>query len=322
MAGETGVYVCTGCGIGSCLDKDRLMQIAVTEYHAPVVRSSPAFCLEDAQLIRDDIASKGVTSVVIAACSSRVNTDVFSFSPASVERVNIREQVAWTHSPNTPETQEMAEDQLRMGIAKAVRTQPSTPAAETNEGTVMVIGGGMAGLNAALAAARAGYPALLVERMAKLGGFGAKLFRQYPKRAPYLDLEETGLSRLIDLARAEPRIRLLTETEVVNVTGRPGRFNVVLRSGGTLVDETVGAIVVATGLNPYDPARLAHYGFGKYANVITNARLEELAGEPGGIHRPSDGRPLRSVAIVQCDSDEADADHLPYTGNVTSLASL
>ncbi|MCZ6451707.1 MAG: heterodisulfide reductase subunit A, partial [Deltaproteobacteria bacterium] len=105
MDKKLGVYVCRGCGIGECLDTKKLVGIAANEYQISVVRRSPAFCLEDVQLIKDDIEKEGVNSVVIAACSGRVNTDVFSLKPATVERVNIREQVVWSHVPNNEETQ-------------------------------------------------------------------------------------------------------------------------------------------------------------------------------------------------------------------------
>ncbi len=67
MAKKPGVYVCKGCGIGECLDIQKLVDIATTEFRAPVVRTSPAFCLEDARLIKDDVEQEGVDAVVIAA---------------------------------------------------------------------------------------------------------------------------------------------------------------------------------------------------------------------------------------------------------------
>jgi quinone-modifying oxidoreductase subunit QmoB len=118
MDKKLGVYVCRGCGIDQCLDTKKLVGIAANEYQIPVVRRSPAFCLEDVQLIKDDIEKERVNSVVIAACSGRVNTDIFSLKPATVERVNIREQVVWSQPPNHEETQSLADDYLRMGIVK------------------------------------------------------------------------------------------------------------------------------------------------------------------------------------------------------------
>jgi quinone-modifying oxidoreductase subunit QmoB len=130
------------------------------------VRTSPAFCLEDAQRIRDDVEGDGVDGVVIAACSPRVNTDVFRFPAAFVERVNIREQVAWSQPPRHEETQSLAEDYLRMGLVRAQKSAPPRPYTEANERTVLVVGGGIAGISAAISAARSGFGVVLVEREA------------------------------------------------------------------------------------------------------------------------------------------------------------
>ncbi len=90
MSKKLGVYVCGGCGIRDCLDTEKLVNIASPENAVSVVRTSPAFCLEDAGLIQEDIERNGVDGVVIAACSPRVNTDVFRFDSYFVELVNIR----------------------------------------------------------------------------------------------------------------------------------------------------------------------------------------------------------------------------------------
>jgi quinone-modifying oxidoreductase, subunit QmoB len=120
MNGEkkVGVYVCKGCGIGDSVDVDELTSQATNDCPGATVKTSSAFCLEDAELIRKDVA-EGVNTVVIAACSPRVKTDVFSLPPAIVERVNLREQVAWSHPPQHEETQSLARDLLRMGMVRA-----------------------------------------------------------------------------------------------------------------------------------------------------------------------------------------------------------
>ena len=164
MNHKVGVYVCKGCGIGDCLNAEKLELIAKQEFQTPIVRTSPAFCLEDVQIIKNDIAQQGVTDAVIAACSGRVNTDVFSLKPASVQRVNIRAQVVWSHEPNTDETQSLAGDYLRMGIVKAQKTNPPSPYTQANDKTLLVVGGGITGISAALGAANAGYKVVLIEK--------------------------------------------------------------------------------------------------------------------------------------------------------------
>jgi len=322
MAKKVGTYLCSGCGIGECVDLEKLAASAAKT--GGPVRRSAAFCLEDAQLIRADVQA-GVDGVVIAACSGRVNTDVFRFPGAFVERVNLREQVAWSHTPRHEETHALAEDYLQMGIVRAQKAAPPSPYTEANERTVLVVGGGAAGIAAALSAARSGAPVVLVEKEATLGGYAARLHRRYPSRAPYTALEESDLAAKIREVHTTRNIREMLHSEVVSVSGQPGRFTVRIVSarGETAEvsrDITVGAIVLATGWRPQPTAKYERYGLGRLKNVITSMELEARA-KRGAITRPSDGRPATRVAFVLCDGEEDDA-HLPYGGNVTSLIAL
>ncbi len=320
MTRKLGVYVCSGCGIGECLNADRLAEIARDEFDSPVIRSSAAFCLEDVEQIRGDVADERVDAVVIAACSQRVNTDVFAFPPATVERVNIREQVVWCHPAGDPEAQAMAEDHLRMGIARAAKRTPPDPYTEANERRVLVVGGGIAGLSAALDAAAAGFEVRLIECEPRLGGVAARLHRQYPTRPPYDALEDIPIQRMIARVEAEKRIRVYTDSRVARVTGQPGRFEVTVARNGSPLEFVAGAIVLATGWKPADEARVYRYGHGRIANVVTSLELEEMVAK-GAVKRPSDGGPVKTVALISVD-DAADAEQIPYSGNVESLVAL
>jgi quinone-modifying oxidoreductase subunit QmoB len=321
MAGKTGVYLCSGCGIGGALDTPTLLDLARAAATGGPVRTSPAFCLEDAALIRADVEREGVDGVVIAACSPRVNTDVFRLPSTFVERVNLREQVVWSHPPNHAETQSLAEDSLRMGIVRAQKASPPTPYTEANERAVLVVGGGMAGINAALSAARSGFDVVLVEKAGELGGYARRLWKQFPKRPPYQAPEATDIDARIRELRALPNIRVMTGAEVQEVSGQPGRFLVRIERGGTATGVTVGAIVLATGWQPAPADRYARYGLGRFPNVMTSVEFEALAAKGGPLGRPSDGHPVRHVAFVLCDA-EGDEAHLPYGGHVSSLVAL
>ena len=320
MGKKPGVYVCGGCGIAGALDTQKLVELARAANPDAPVRTSPAFCLEDAGLIRTDVEQNGVDSVVIAACSPRVNTDVFRFPSAFVERVNIREQVAWSHPPNHEETQGLAEDYLRMGVVRAQKAQPPRPYTEANERTVLVVGGGAAGLAAAIGAARSGLRVVLVEKEAELGGYARKLHKQFPKRPPYERLEDVDIAERIREVRSLPNVRVLTSAQVRGITGEPGRFAARIDGPGGGTEVAVGAIVMATGWRPPEPAQYERYGLGRYRNVVTSMELEEMAAR-GAIARPSDGRPARRVAFLLCDSP-GDEGHLPYGGSVACLVVL
>ncbi len=318
MGKKLGTYICSGCGIGGAVDADKLS--AAASKTGGIVRRSVAFCLEDAQLIAADV-EQGVDSVVVAACSGRVNRDVFRFPAAFVERVNLREQVAWSHPPNHDETQALAEDYLQMGIVRAQKASPPSPYTEANERTVLVVGGGAAGITSALSAARSGAPVVLVEKENALGGYAARLHRQYPSRPPYTALEETDITARIRELQALPSVGVMLDSRVTSVGGQPGRFTVTIAGeGGASAEMTVGAIVLATGWRPEPTDKYERYGLGRHTNVVTSMDLEAMAAR-GAITRPSDGRPAARVAFLLCDGQGDDA-HLPYGGNVTSLVAL
>jgi quinone-modifying oxidoreductase subunit QmoB len=320
MAKKIGVYVCSGCGIGGCVGVDRLAGEAEAAKLGGPVRRSAAFCLEDARQIQADVEGEGLDGVVIAACSPRVNTDVFRFKNTFVERVNLREQVAWSHPPNEDETQALAADYLRMGIVRAQKASPPTPYTAANKRTVLVVGGGVAGLSAAISAARSDYGVVLVEREAELGGYAAKLHRQFPKRPPYDEPTATDVADKVRMLRSLPNVRVYTAAQVREVSGEPGRYRAAIDGPEGPVEVECGAIVLATGWRPAEPEAYAAYGLGAHANVVTSVAFEAMAAE-GRIHRPSDGRPARRVAFLLCDGEGDDA-HLPYEGSVASLVAL
>ncbi|RME62602.1 MAG: CoB--CoM heterodisulfide reductase iron-sulfur subunit A family protein, partial [Nitrospirae bacterium] len=213
-----GVYICTGCGIGEALDVEKLKEAA--DYYKPKVLKTHEFLCsqEGVQVIKDDIENEGVNYIVIAACSMRVNTDVFDFDPLKyvVERVNLREHVVWTQPPNDEKTQWMAEDYVRMGIVRAQNAEPPVPKTGDLEKTILVVGGGVAGLSAALEASKAGYKAVLVEKSSELGGRVKKMKRILPSRPPFDKPQEPTVDELIKAVEADPNIKVYTNTTVVS----------------------------------------------------------------------------------------------------------
>jgi len=242
MDKKLGVYICKGCGLGEALDIEKLEKkvppkIKIRHTH-PIVCSP-----EGVELIKQDIAEEGVNTVVIAACSRRVLYDVFDFGPAIVvERVNLREGVIWSHKPQDPDAeepdefiQEMAEDYLRMGLAEGERILPAEPyqPEEPIDKRIMVLGGGVTGLSAALEVAKAGYDATVIEKQAQVGGFAAKMRKQTPWAYPYEDLQEPVIEQIIKEAQAHPKVEIRTGIEVARIAGAPGLFDMTFKSTGT-----------------------------------------------------------------------------------------
>lgn len=320
MDKKAGVYICSGCGIGEGIELDKLSRIVTKEKHIENCKVHPCLCGEEgAKLIEKDI-QEGVNTIVIAGCSPRVNTEIFAYEGVVLERVNLREQVVWTQEGKGEDTQMLAEDYLRMGIARAQKVQIPEPYSLEMEKSILVVGGGITGITAALEATKAGYEVNLVEKRDTLGGWMAKWSKQYPKHSPYRELEDTGVESKIKEIQDNHQIKVYSGTEIESIQGAPGKFEVVLNQKGNKVNIKAGSIIQATGFKPYPGEKLGYLGWGKYPDVITNIQMEELA-QGGKIVRPSDGKEVQSVVFIQC-AGQRDENHLGYCSSVCCMTSL
>ncbi len=322
MEAKTGVFICKGCDIGKAIDVDKLTEVATGEMKAKLCKCHDVLCRAEAvESIRADVSSEGLDRVVIVACSQRVFPELFDFgSNILTDRTALREMVVWTHPANDEDTQLMAEDYVRMGMVRMATTEPPKPLVEETNREILVIGGGMAGMRSAKAAADAGYNVHLVEKEARLGGWATKYKKVFPKRPPYSELEETDCGKLIEEVEADAGITVHKSTTVEKTTGQPGQFAVTLLNGGSASEINVGSVVQATGWKPYDPEKLTHLGYGSSADIVTNIQMEEMVSN-GGIKRLSDGKPIESIAFIQC-AGSRDEDHLPYCSAVCCRVSL
>lgn len=312
-------YVCSGCGIGDKLDVGALEKIAQKEGKMALVKSHDFLCsAAGVQMIRDDIANDGVTHLCIAACSRRAKAEAFSFPEAAVSRANLREGVIWVVAEGADHDevrQEMAEDYVRMGCAEVKKMKvPAGNVKEASSKRILVVGGGMSGMTAALAAAEAGYEVLLVEKSGALGGFASKLWKRVPFASPYAEAQPVGAAELAAQVSAHAKIKVLLNSTVAETSGAPGRFAVkIAQESGSVSEEVCGAIVQATGFTPYDIAKLPELGGGQ-PNVVDQAGLEALArAADGGPIKRADGKEIQSVVFVQCAGQrDTTGRHLAY----------
>ncbi|MFC1596407.1 FAD-dependent oxidoreductase [Planctomycetota bacterium] len=315
---KIAVWICRGCDIGESVDVEALEKLA-GECGANLCRSHPILCGDEGvELVKKDIED-GARTLVVAGCSPRFNTDTFTFDGCSTERVNLREHVVWSHKPNDEDTQMLAEDYLRMGIARAEKAESPEPFEAEIDKTILVVGGGQTGMTAALEAARAGYQVALVEKEERLGGWLKTFAKLFPKKPPYRDPQPVELQARVRQVEENERIQVYTGATIESIGGQPGQFDVSIQTNGDATQFRAGAIIQATGWKPYDASRLGHLGSGS-ANVITNVEMEELAAS-GKISRPSDGKPARRIAFIQC-AGSRDKDHLPYCSAVCCRVSL
>ena len=328
---KTGAYICKGCGLGERLDCDQLATIAEREGKANVVKQHDFLCnAEGVAMIQNDIDNEGVNRVMIAACSRRSKTEAFNFENVAIGRANLREGVIWIR-PDTDEaretTQEMADDYIRMGCAEVkYMTPPNANEEAASNDNLLVVGGGVAGMTAALEAAKTGYPVSIVEKSGQLGGSAAFEYKRIPENAPYADPEDTGVAEMTAGIEANDRITVHLNSTVTKTSGAPGRFSAdISTESGSTTTGNFGAIIMASGARNYDASQLPELGYGKSPDVVDQAGLEKLAVEANGgpIKRPSDGKEVQSVVFVQCAGQRSDKEgHLPYCSGHCCLTSV
>ncbi len=314
-------YICKGCGLGERLDADALVKVAQKDGKMNLVRQHEFLCNADGvAMIKNDIANEGVTHIMIGACSRRAKTDAFHFPNNALARANLREGVIWIR-PDSDEaretTQEMAEDYIRMGCGEVkAMTQPGGNPNTGGSRTLLVVGGGMTGMTAALEASKTGYPVVLVEKSGALGGWAARLWKRVPVHEPFKAPVDAGVADMVAQIEADPNIKVYLNATVAKTDGAPGRFVVdIATESGSVATEDIGAIVQATGFELYDANKLPEFSYGKTPDVVDQAGLEVLAKAANGgpIKRPSDGREVKSVVFVQCAGQrDASGKHLTY----------
>jgi heterodisulfide reductase subunit A len=280
-------------------------------------------------LIREHIRQDRLDAVVVAACSPAMHETTFrrtseaaGINPYQTEIANIREQSAWVHMKQREAATNKAIETIHTIVAKVEHNQSLTPHHLPLVKRGMVIGGGIAGMQAALDIADAGYPVVLVEQADHLGGRMAELSGLYLNFDTAADL----LQRKIDAVLNHSNIQTLTNAQVIEVGGYVGNFIVqVEQQGETVVPYTfdIGALVVATGYDLYRQEHLGEYGGGRYPDVIDGLQFEEMLrsdGPTGGqVRRPSDGQVPKNVVWVQCAGSRDPELHLPYCSKVCCM---
>ncbi len=314
---KLGVFLCTGCGIGDALDVDEVISAANEKGCAAAVTHECLCNPEGLATIRSAVSDNALDGVLLAACSERAKAT--EFAPLTEEvpavfRTAIREHCTWSHpadaeGQNAEDTTALAQDLVRMGLARLAGMKPVVALDEQINDAVMVVGSGRAGLEAALAASGLGHPVVLVERASKLGGLLAEQVSILPEEPPYDAPIANPIPGLIEKVEADDNIKVLTDTTITKISGQPGQFKAVI-DGVETVEMTIGAIVQATGARPYSASKLGHLGYGQSADVVTSHEFESMLAE-GAIARPSDGRRPERVAFIQC-AGSRDPDHLIY----------
>jgi heterodisulfide reductase subunit A len=305
-----GVYIChCGGNISDHVDVQRVVDAVSGEADVVVARDAMFTCSDATQQeIAADIAEQHLDGMVVASCSPKLHTFTFrgvaqraGLNPYRYTQVNLREQCSWTHTDDPEGATRKAIRLVRAGIARTRLAESLEPTVVRTVPRALVIGGGVAGMRAAIGLAEIGLGVLLVEREPRLGGWVAGLGTTYPHAASGARL----IARLAAEIARHPEIEVLTGAEVVAKSGTYGNYQVTVRSAGEPVTHDVGQIIVTTGFDSYQPAA-GEYGYGT-SGVVTLPEFRRLLDlTEGALAR--EGRPIRSIAYVYCVGSR-DAEH-------------
>jgi heterodisulfide reductase subunit A len=293
-----GVFVCRcGKNIAGVVDTTDVQKYASGLPGVVMSTENLYSCSEDAQtIITERITAEKLNRVVVAACTPRTHEPLFQetareagLNKCLFEMVNIRDQCSWVHSHEKSAATEKAKDLVRMAVAKAQHIQPLDELIINVIPTALVIGGGLAGMTAALSVAGQGFECFLVERSGELGGNLRNLYYTLNGNDPQAFLEQT-----IEQVKAHERITVYTGAEIQGVDGFVGNFRTVLTAGdnGETIELQHGAIILATGGKQHIPDE---YLYGKNKKVILQSELEKRIALGECVPQDDD-----TVVMIQC----------------------
>ncbi len=298
-----GVFVChCGINIAGVVDVEAVCEAARAMPGVVHAEHNLFTCSSDTQeVIKRAIDEHGLTRVIVAACTPRTHEPLFrrtcegaGLNPYLFEMANIREHCSWVHQHDHGGATAKAVDLVRMAVGRAARLEALDRMTVAVEPRVLVVGGGVAGAHAALAAAEAGRPVTLVERADAIGGRLLELDRLSPT-----DADARAVARDLRDRLEAARVDLRLGSEVRAIGGFVGNFEArIVPAGATPEAEgepvRAGAVVLVTGATPVaPPAQLRH---GTAPTVVTALELE------GRLREPDQGRALagKRVVMVHC----------------------
>jgi len=293
-----GVFVCNcGINIGGIVNVPELSDYARTLPNVAYVEDNLFTCSQDTQVrMTQVIEEHRLNRVVVAACTPITHEPLFretlidaGLNKYLFEMANIRNQDSWVHMKEHDKATDKAKDLVRMAVARASLLKPLMEKPLTINQRALVIGGGIAGLNAALNLGDQGFETILLEKEPELGGMG----RRVHKTIEGLDVQ-TYLEQLIERVQAHGKIQVLTGALVVGFSGYKGNFTTEVLVGPAMYERKIdhGVTVVATGAHEYQPKEFL---YGEHDRVLTQLELGDF------LHKtPEAAAEWNRVVMVQC----------------------
>lgn len=299
---RVGVFVCScGDAISQTVNTDALASYAESLPDVRHAEQVSYLCLAEGQArLRRAVEQQNLNRVVVAACSHRTHESLFQrvireagLNPYLLEMTNIREQCAWVHRKDPEGATRKAKELVRMATARSSKLEPAYKEALAPTNRALVIGGGVAGMTAALAIADAGYEVALVERKDTLGGNLNNIYFTAEGGNPHRLMRD-----LINRVVGNDRIRVYTRSEILKHNGHVGAFHTVISThakGSAIPAQSTiehGATIVATGAQEH---RGQEFGIGKDPRVVTQQQLEEIL-----VNAPERITEMKQIVMLQC----------------------
>jgi heterodisulfide reductase subunit A len=313
---RVGVFVChCGSNIASVVDVERVVKETQRLPYVIHAERNTYTCADDSQdRIKVMIHAHQLNRVVVASCTPRTHEPIFrdtlrdaGLNPFLLDMANIRDQCSWVHSGDPDKATEKAIDLVRMAVGRTARLMPLQQEMVPVNNAALVIGGGVAGMTAALALADQGFPVHLVEKDEELGGTARQLHHTLDGRDIQAFLADT-----IERLENHPRINVYLASRAAKVEGHIGNFRSTVTGPSCSKEIQHGAIVVATGATEEKPRS---FGYGANSHVITQLELTDRLGR-GEISLPE----RATVAMIQC-VEQRNAER-PYCSRVCCTSAV
>ncbi len=306
-----GCFIChCGINIANTVDVPSVVEYTKTLPNVVFATNNLYTCSQDTQeAMAKVIKENNLNRIMVASCTPRTHLPLFQetlreagLNPALVEMANIREHCSWIHQKDPMNATDKAKDLVRMAVAKSRMLTPLSSTKIPVVQSALVLGGGAAGMNAALDIARNGYKVTLIEKTDQLGGN-----LQNAKYTNEIGDMQAYLKSLIFNVERDKNITILKSTVLDSLTGSVGNFRPVVKDkDGKTTEYNVGSIIVATGATQHTPTE---YNYGKDDRVMTQLEFENRIIE--GDCKIDD---VKSIVMIQCVGSRDDNN--PYCSRV------